>query len=293
MELLLGIDGGGTGCRAALADKAGRILSRGQSGAANIMTDIEGARTSILAATRQALQEAGLRVEAETSISAVLGLAGANVGDNATRLEKLLPFAHAKVKSDATIALHGAIGDTDGTVVILGTGSVFVTRQAGRIRTIGGWGFKVSDLAGGARLGRDLLEETLLAYDGVHLSSPLAEKTMAMFGNDPHRIVSFAHDARPSDFGTYAPLVFEYADKGDRLALLLVEQSLRTIEEALDAIMPPKQDTLCLIGGLGPLYAPRLSPRYRSRLRPPIGDALSGAVRLAVGLFAHAEANHG
>ncbi|PYE87660.1 N-acetylglucosamine kinase [Phyllobacterium leguminum] len=293
MELLLGIDGGGTGCRAALADSAGRIIGRGKSGAANIMTDIEGARINILAATRQALQEAGLGPEAETSVSAVLGLAGANVNNNGARLEKLLPFARAHVKSDATIALHGAIGDGDGTVVILGTGSVFITRQKGQIRTIGGWGFKVSDLGGGARLGRDLLEEVLLAHDGVHPASPLTEKTMALFENDPDRIVTFARDAKPNDFGAYAPLVFEYADKGDPLGSLLIERSVKTIEEALDAIMPPEQDRLCLIGGLGSLYAPRLSPKYRARIHPPLGDALSGAVQLAAKLFAHEEAAHG
>ncbi|YBV96628.1 N-acetylglucosamine kinase [Phyllobacteriaceae bacterium JZ32] len=293
MELLLGIDGGGTGCRAALADRTGRIIGRGRSGAANIMTDIDGARANILAATRQALADAGLDERATSSISAVLGLAGANVNNNGARLEKLLPFARATVKSDAAIALHGAIGEGDGTVVILGTGSVFITREKDRIRTIGGWGFKVSDLGGGARLGRDLLEEALLAYDGVHPSSPLAEKAMALFDNNPDQIVTFARDARPSDFGTYAPLVFEYADKGDGLALMLIERSVKTIEEALDAIMPPGQERLCLIGGLGPLYAPRLSPKYRSRLQLPMGDALSGAVRLAVGLFAHVEANHG
>lgn len=293
MELLLGIDGGGTGCRAALADKAGRIIGRGKSGSANIMTDIETARMSILAAAGEALAEAGLDMNAAGSISAVLGLAGANVNNNGARLEKLLPFARSKVKSDATIALYGAIGGADGTVVILGTGSVFATREKGHVRTIGGWGFRVSDLGGGARLGRDLLEEALLAYDRVHPSSPLSEKTMALFGGDPDRIVTFARDARPSDFGAYAPLVFEYADKGDSLALMLIERSVRTIEEALDAIMPPEQEKLCLIGGLGPLYAPRLSPKYRSRLQLPMGDALSGAVRLAVELFAHAEANHG
>nr|WP_245581805.1 N-acetylglucosamine kinase [Phyllobacterium phragmitis] len=293
MEYLLGIDGGGTGCRAALADRAGRIIGRGKSGSANIMTDIETARANILSATGQALQEAGLDISATSAISAVLGLAGANVNNNGARLEKLLPFARAAVKSDAAIALQGALGDDDGTTVILGTGSVFITREKGHVRTIGGWGFRVSDLGGGARLGRDLLEEALLTHDGVHPSSALAEKTMAMFGNDPHRIVAFAHDARPNDFGTYAPLVFEYADKGDRLALLLIDRSVKTIEEALDAIMPPEQDRLCLIGGLGPLYTSRLSPKYRARLHPPLGDALSGAVKLAVELFAPEEADHG
>jgi glucosamine kinase len=292
VELLLGIDGGGTGCRAALADGTGRIIGRGKSGSANIMTDIETARTNVLAATGQALAEAGLDESAYGSISAVLGHAGANVNNNGARLEQMLPFARATVKSDILIALHGAIGDGDGTVVVLGTGSVFATRNKGQVRTIGGWGFRVSDLASGARLGRDLLEEALLSFDGVHPSSPLAEKTMALFENNPDRIVTFARDARPSEFGAYAPLVFEYADKGDPLGNLLLDRAVKTIEEALDAIMPGDQDRLCLIGGLGPLYETRLPAKYRARIHPPLGDALSGAVRLAMELYAREGVGH-
>ncbi|MET0172534.1 MAG: BadF/BadG/BcrA/BcrD ATPase family protein, partial [Agrobacterium vaccinii] len=35
---LVGVDGGGTSCRAAVADVNGQILGRGKSGASNIMS---------------------------------------------------------------------------------------------------------------------------------------------------------------------------------------------------------------------------------------------------------------
>ena len=50
MTLYLGVDGGGTGCRAAVADADGRILGRGEAASANIWSDPEGARASIVAA---------------------------------------------------------------------------------------------------------------------------------------------------------------------------------------------------------------------------------------------------
>ncbi|MDE3240946.1 MAG: ATPase, partial [Paracoccaceae bacterium] len=59
MQLFLGIDGGGTGCRAAVADARGRILGRGKAGPANIVTDPDGARANILAATVAALGSHG------------------------------------------------------------------------------------------------------------------------------------------------------------------------------------------------------------------------------------------
>ena len=44
MALFLGIDGGGTGCRAAVADASGRILGTGVAGPANLTSDPAGTR---------------------------------------------------------------------------------------------------------------------------------------------------------------------------------------------------------------------------------------------------------
>ncbi len=43
MNFVLGIDGGGTSCRAALATVDGAVVGRAKSGAANIRTDLTGA----------------------------------------------------------------------------------------------------------------------------------------------------------------------------------------------------------------------------------------------------------
>jgi glucosamine kinase len=55
MDLVIGIDGGGSGCRAAVADRSGRILGEAQGGPANIATDPDAARTALLACARDAL----------------------------------------------------------------------------------------------------------------------------------------------------------------------------------------------------------------------------------------------
>ncbi len=286
MTYLLGIDGGGTGCRAALADMSGQVLGTGKSGSANIMTDMNTARLNILDATEAALADARIDHSVIPSLSAVLGLAGANVGSNAAQLQAMLPFRNSLVYSDGVIALQGALGNHDGTVVILGTGSAYVTRVGSDIRFAGGWGFNVSDLGGGARLGRDLLEETLLAYDKFHPSSPLTEAIMERFGGNPHRIVQFAHSARPSDYGSFAPMVFEYASKDDDVALALLRKTISQIEEGLDGITAGNPTRLSLLGGLGALYGPLLSPRYQAQLQTPLNDALTGAVQLAAQNFA-------
>ena len=282
MDFVVGIDGGGTSCRAAVADRSGRLLAQAKSGSANIRTDLAGARDNIMAAVGEAAGAAGMTGGDLARAVAVLGLAGGNVGDYSARLKALLPFRRSIVVNDGIIALHGALGASDGAIAIVGTGSVFVSRRGNRTRSIGGWGFQVGDLGGGARLGRQLLEEVLLAHDGVRPPSALTGRIMSMFEDDPRRIVDQVRDATPGFYGSFAPLLVEAGASGDPVAAEILEAGCRDVERMLDAIMEPDTDRLCLLGGLAGMYSRHLAERYRAILSAPLGDALQGAVAMAV-----------
>ncbi|MGN6549617.1 MAG: BadF/BadG/BcrA/BcrD ATPase family protein [Pararhizobium sp.] len=294
MRYVIGIDGGGTSCRAAVASSDGVVLGQARSGSANIRTDLDGAHRNIVGAVAEAAEKAGVAFAALKDSVAVLGLAGGNVGDYAARLKALLPFRESVIVNDGIIALHGALGSHDGVIAIVGTGSVFVARTGGAIRMIGGWGFQVGDLGGGARLGRQLLEEVLLAHDGVRPKSRLTERVMATFEGDPRRIVDQVRDATPGLYGSYAPLIVTAAEEGDAVATEILDAGRRDVERMLDAIMTPETDRICLLGGLAATYARLVDPGYRARLKAPLGDALQGAVALAARRSAEQEgASHG
>ena len=293
MPFLMGIDGGGTGCRARLLDMSGRTLGDGTSGAANIMTNFAGAKTNILEAARAAAADAGLAAGILADTSAFLGLAGANIGDDAVRLTEQLPFRACRIDTDATIALQGAVGSGDGLVAIIGTGSIFVYRLGGVVRTAGGWGFMVGDLSSGARLGRVLLQETLLAYDGIQEGSDLTESVLAEFEQSPQTLVEYAHTALPGEFGTFAPRIFEFADRGDRIGRDLIRGAVAQLEQTLNAITSGNDLKICLLGGLGKIYRDLLSEPLRARLREPLADAVSGAAALALENFGQGTSSHG
>ncbi|TGS40740.1 MULTISPECIES: N-acetylglucosamine kinase [unclassified Mesorhizobium] len=290
MKFVLGIDGGGTSCRAALATVDGAVIGRAKSGAANIRTDLTGARSNIVDAARQAFIAAGQDPDLIPQTPAILGLAGANVGTYRQQLEAILPFSTSRVETDAEIALEGAVGSGDGAMAILGTGTAYMARKNGKSRAIGGWGFQVGDQGSGARIGRDLLEQTLLAHDGVRQASPLTDSMMAVFRNNPEDVVEFTTNAKPGDFGGFAPKVFEHAKKGDIVANWILDKAVADVEASLGALDLAAGAPLCLLGGLAPLYAPRLSARYRALLKEPLDDALGGAVQMAARLFARTEA---
>jgi glucosamine kinase len=291
MGFVIGVDGGGTGCRAALATGDGVIVGRGQGGPANICTDLEGSRGSILAAVNEAVRDAGVDAAVLPHTPALLGLAGSNVGPYRDGIAALLPFRQSSVETDTAIALEGAIGAGDGAIGIIGTGTAYLTRRAGVLREIGGWGFLLGDQGGGARIGRDLLEETLLVHDGILPPSSLAECVLQRFGS-PQQIVEFTRDARPGDFAAFAPWVFE--QERDELAARILGRATAAVEASLNALPVGPEAPLCLLGGLAPLIGPRLAAGIRARLSAPKQDALGGAVAMAARRFGlDREAAHG
>jgi glucosamine kinase len=293
MTLLIAVDGGGTSCRAVIADSQGVPLGEGLAGSANIATDLAAARDNIVEAARLAAAQAGLPESRISESAAVLGLAGANIGDYPGRIAALLPFRASQVETDARIALQGALGERDGAVAVVGTGSVFIARAGGRIRTVGGWGPVVGDFCSGARLGRTLFEETLLAHDGLREASGLSREVLARYGDSPSTLVEYAQMVKPRDFAAFAPLLFDYAERGDAIARSIVGDATRHLEMALQALIGAGDLPFCLLGGLASSYAKRLSPAFKSRERAPEGNALSGALSMAVAMFGRAGRHKG
>src|SRR3974390_1884767 len=72
----LGIDGGGSRCRARIEDGNGRLLGEGTSGPATARIGVEKAWRSIIEATEAAAAQAGLKREDFSRLHAGIGLAG-------------------------------------------------------------------------------------------------------------------------------------------------------------------------------------------------------------------------
>jgi glucosamine kinase len=278
MALFLGIDGGGTGCRAAVADESGRILGQGKAGPANIASDLAAARTNILAATTDALTAAFGAVQAAQdlpTLSAGLGLAGANAAGAVDRLREGLPFARLRVETDAVAAVKGALHGRDGIVAALGTGSVFASQIGGEIRQIGGWGLVLGDEGSGAWLGRALLRAVLRAADGLGPETPFLRRISAEHGGN-QGVITFSLSARPADF---AALVPEMLTEDDPVMQQLLAEATRDVSTFIAALQTDPPLPVTFIGGLGPTYAERLAGRWA--VAPALGSALDGALLLA------------
>lgn len=280
--LFIGIDGGGTRCRARMRDGRGRLLAEVEGGTANVYLDFETALRNVRTCILDLLVLGGAVDTSLFDLQLGLGLAGVSVPAVASRVsERLQPFGSVRVTHDADIACIGAHGGQDGGLVVAGTGSVAVARVGGRCSKVGGRGFILGDDGSGARLGLDAWRRALRAHDGLEPHSGLTRQLMDGFHDDPVAVIEWARAARSSAFADYVPMVFSFADRGDPVGLALVEASARSIAELARALLRLGVRRLALVGGLAPAIKPYLPPSVVALLLEPLFDAVEGALLLA------------
>ncbi len=280
--LLLGVDGGGTRCRARLCASSGRKLAEAAAGPANIRFGLEQGFSEVLAATAQCLKEAGLSARDRPRISACLALAGASEPAALVAAQnKAHPFGKLVVTTDAHAACLGAHGEHDGGIIVVGTGSIGWAQLKGRSHQIGGWGLPISDEGSGAWLGCEALRWVLWARDGRMAWTPLLAALFEKFESNPHAIVRWMSRASTRDLGSLAPQIVEHTACNDTAAIELMRLAARHIDALAARLIALGAPRLALVGGLSPHIEQWLAPETQSRLVVPAGDALDGALYLA------------
>ena len=281
-SLFLGVDGGGSGCRARLADAGGAILGEGMAGPANPRFDPDHAVEAVENAARDALAAAGLPVSRLADVYAGLGLAG--VGQRRERdrvVARPHPFAGRVLETDAYVACLGAHSGDDGAVIVVGTGSCGQALIDGRAIRIGGWGFPVSDQGSGAWLGLEGLRVALAARDWLCEPTSLTEAILGRYNNDPEAVVAWLDGARPRDYAVLAPIVVAHAAAGDQVGIALMRQAASDLSKMASYLLSKGAPRLSLLGGLAAAMEPWLTDSVRAKLTAPLGDALDGALLLA------------
>jgi glucosamine kinase len=279
--LLLGVDGGGTKCRARLADLPGRTLGEGLAGAANIRLGLGDSIAAVREVTGQCLQQAQI-LRADCRIIACLALAGACEPVTLAQAQALpLPFDRVVFTNDARAACVGAHGGKEGGIIVIGTGSIGWSMAGAKEHRVGGWGFPVPDEGSGAWLGCEALRRMLRAHDGLAPWSSFLRSLFRRFDRDPYAVVRWMSDARPRDYALLAPEIVAQTRKGDVAALDLVKSAAAHIDKISDRLASLGTKRVSLVGGLAEAIEPFLSETTQARLVPAQGDALSGALHLA------------
>ncbi|WP_175683638.1 BadF/BadG/BcrA/BcrD ATPase family protein [Burkholderia cenocepacia] len=285
----IGIDGGGTGTRAVLADRHGRELAQGRGGPSGLGLGIERAWASIGAACADAFTQAGLAFD-WSQCALGCGLAGVNNAAWLAAFRAQAPLGALAIESDAYTTAVGAHGGAPGLIVALGTGSIAAALDAaGACRIAGGFGFPSGDEASGAWLGVRALAYAQQALDGRVPRDAFATALLAETGaQDRDALVQWSCDANQTIYARLAPIVF--AHRTHPVARALIAQAGDEIGKMIDALDPQRALPVALCGGLADALAPVVPARHAARLRAPLDDSAHGALRLALQALRAAEA---
>lgn len=301
MSYVFGIDGGGTSSRLRLEDLRGGLLFYGEGGSTNPHSNstevVRGVLTTLF---RRAYAETGLG--AEDCEAGFVGSAGIDRADDRAPFAELVRRAGGllcpvAVGNDAEPALVGALGDTEGILLIAGTGSIAYGRaRDGFSVRAGGWGHLLGDEGSAFRIAFDALARGMRSAEGRDLPTRLLGEGLSFFAlREASELVPFVYGGLDkSKIASFARVVAEARGRGDPLAVDLFTTAVRELALLVESVYSRIEDRLSMPrlvfrGGLIEADAwLRTSLRARLAERLPRleilqaqADAATGACRLA------------
>jgi N-acetylglucosamine kinase-like BadF-type ATPase len=243
---VLGVDGGQTSTKVAVATLDGSIVWHSQLASAfsNLGADLT---QSLERRLGKILQNALERVSwAELPFEmAVLGMSGAEPGSpliGAFRrgVEAAVRAKCYLVVHDAVTNLLGASAGQPGIVLIAGGGAVaYGLTEDGRSWASGGWGYAIGDEGSGYNVGRAAVNSVFRALDGRDGPTELASQVLYRFQVATPVELKYAILAGEIGFQDIAglpPLVAQIAAGGDSTARRILQEAGQYLAETVVAV---------------------------------------------------------
>lgn len=233
MQILIGIDGGGTKTACVATDFNGTILHQCNGGPSNfLMIGTETVSETLLELINNCKN--ALKIQYDDIKSVVLGTTGAGRRSDAERLEKAfndftaskkIKINHFYVDSDARIALEGAFSGKPGSILIAGTGSImFGKDKNGVIHRVGGFGRFIGDQGSGYMLGKKGLTAVAKDFDGRGKKTLLSKLAAEKFNLETPEILIIEIYKNNFDIASVAPIVLDAAEQNDEIALQIINE---------------------------------------------------------------------
>ncbi len=292
MSAFIGIDGGGTKTEFLLFLPTGEVLGRTLLPSTN--------PNAVGMETTHSVLERGINSLLSMTTSPVVGIyagiAGMLSADNKERVESFLkeryPSIPSSVSTDIYNVMASAVECERCVAAIAGTGSVVYAKVGNEIHRFGGWGYILDEGGSGFDLGRDALRAALRDNEGTGRKTRLTELIENHLCAKAFDKIPELYGTAPSSIAAIAPLVFEAARLGDRVATEIIRDSFsylaRRITSAIEKF--DTGNTVVISGGLMSASDMWL-PALKSALPPdteiviPTLPQIFGTCRLALSHF--------
>ncbi|MGN4124340.1 N-acetylglucosamine kinase [Lysinibacillus sphaericus] len=301
---ILAIDGGGTKTSAVICDEHGCIYAKVVTSRSNPTAMDAQSFESTIHDLLQQLQTQNPQVFAALH-SCFAGMAGVKERQAEQKVKAIMRQYVDKttaivIENDACIALYAGTLGQEGIVQIAGTGAITMGYDSQQnYHRVGGWGYLFDDEGSGYDLGNQALKAVFQSYDRRAKPTALTDVILHHFSVEhvPQLIECIYGKDHPRT--VIAPLsqyVFDVADKGDNVAVSIIEGACEKYYTAIKAcytrmIWGLKDVPVVLAGGVfthEAYFMPRLQQlakedalplRFMIPVLQPIGGAVVGAFK--------------
>ena len=298
-EYIIGVDGGGTKTKAAIADKKGKILKTAEAGPSSPRNvGIEIAVESIVKALKKVLREGEI-------LSTFVGLAAVEEEPSfKTRIRKELSArkeisaifkGKLRIGSDQIAAFRSGTDKKDGLVLIAGTGCVVHGWNKEKEAHISGWGW-LADEGSAFWVGQRAFRAVFKQLDGRGPKTKITE--IALKEMDIKKEEDLVKKAYSKNIMEIIPMFSIYCDracnKKDRIAVSIMKEAAGELVLATNTAIgklnfQKKKFPLVLAGSMfNSKTVSKILKKEVKKFAPgidfikPRRDPVSGAVRLAI-----------
>ena len=218
VQVVMGIDGGGTRTRASIV-LGEKVLAHAEEGSIKrLRVGAEVAEANLRALLKEVYAQAGV----SSLAAATCGVASASmpgVTEWITAVFQDNRVERSEVVGDEVIALDAAFQGGPGILQIAGTGSNTIGRAPdGSRESAGGWSSRLGDEGSGYWIGVNSIRRALKAHDREE-PTQILKRVGEIWGTQSIDDLVNLGDSTPGpDFAALAPIIYELAEAGDAVA---------------------------------------------------------------------------
>jgi len=293
-EYFLGIDGGGTKTAFLLCDKSGKTISETTMGACNPVDIGVSAALKILEDGIDAVCQNIPR----SKISVYAGIAGGITGNNQEIINSFLKscgFLRYANGSDASNAVALALGNKNGTAIIMGTGIIAFSQINGKIIRRGGYGYLFEEGGSAFAIGKDAIIAALSDDENGTEETVITGYIKSKYNcSSITGQVSYFYDVGKKGIASLAPIVFDAYKAGDRIAKNILERNMDAAAKLIESTpeTDKKIQNIVIVGGVVnqkdiilPMIKKKLKCPQKYHIETNCKPPVLGALALAQNLY--------
>lgn len=292
-EYFLGIDGGGTKTAFLLCDKGGKTIAKATLGPCN---PVDIGLTNAIKTLENGI-DAVCKDIPRSKISVYAGIAGGITGNNQKLINMFLKgcgFLQYANGSDASNAVALALGNKNGTAIIMGTGIIAFSQINNRLVRRGGYGYLFEEGGSSLAIGRDAVIAALKHEETNSCETMITELIKSKLNcSSIIEQVSYFYEIGKKGIAELAPLVFDAYKSGDAVADEILQKNMQAVARLIESTPKTNEKTqnVVIVGGLTkqrdiilPMITKKLKNPQRyiieTNSKPPVLGALAIAQKI-------------